>query len=212
MTDSENDTLWNEYFYPGSNILINNFGVKNNEKLKELEVSNSFDRLLELRDKPLDMGYGKEQLMAIHKYIFEDVYPFAGKYRKVNMIKKRGTFLFMNKVDDIDHYLDELFEDTNKRMMFCHSKMEFCEILANVYTKLIYCHPFREGNGRAVREFVREFSLAKSEEVGLGKCELDWTKVNRNELNQFIEVSHMFPGATAILFMNALSPVESMSK
>jgi fido (protein-threonine AMPylation protein) len=122
------------------------------------------------------------------------------------MVKEKGSFLWIHDQNDIDHYLDELFEDADKKIMLCNNRLAFCEILANLYTKLIYCHPYREGNGRAVREFIREYSIAKSEEVGIGKMELDWTKVNRDELNQYIEVSHLFPGQTAILFMNALVP------
>lgn len=208
MTDSENNILWREYFYPGTQVLINYFGERDPIRLKELEASNSFDRLLELRENPIHKGFGKEHLIAVHKYIFEDIYPFAGEYRKVNMVKDRGSFLFFDKQEDIDTYLDEVFDEANDGLMYCRSKMQFCELLANLYTRLIYCHPFREGNGRSVREFLREFSIEKSKEVGLPCMELDWSKVNKEELNEYIEVSHFFPGQTAILFMDALVPVD----
>ena len=212
MTDAENDILWREYFYPGTDVLINYYGVKDHDKLKEVEATNSFDRLVELQDHPLELGCGKEHLNAIHKYIFEDVYPFAGKYRKVNMKKSRGAFLSIASEKDIELYLDELFESVNNKMMYCHSKYELCDILAEIYNEIIYCHPYREGNGRAAREFVREFTLQKSEEIGLGKLDFDWRKVNQEELNRYIEVNHIFRGPTAMLFMDALVPATKKEK
>lgn len=212
MKDQENSILWDEYFYPGTEVLINNFNEKDVERLKEKEVSCSFEKLLELREKPFDLGCGKEQLNAIHKYVFGDIYPFAGEYRKVNMRKARGTFYLIQKPDDIDQRLDELFLDAEERLNHCYGKMDFCEVLAKLYTSLIYYHPYREGNGRTSREFLREFSIQKSKELGFGKKELDWSRINIQELNQYIEVSHLFPSATAVLFMNALVDVEDSKK
>lgn len=207
MTDRENDIRWSEYFYPNTNVLINNYGVKNYDELKRIEMTNSFDRLLELDENPLNLGCGKKHLIELHRYIFEDVYPFAGKYRTVNMTKQHGGFLFFDDQEDIDIYLNELFNETEERLNNCHSLNEFSDILANLYTKLIYCHPFREGNGRTIREFVREFSLEKSKNMSFGQVELDWRDINKNELDEYIEVAHIFPGATAILFNKALREV-----
>lgn len=204
MTDHENSILWNEYFYPGTNILINNYDIKDYEKLKKEEASNAFDRLLELRSNPLDLGCGLNHLKELHRYIFGDVYPFAGKYRKVNMEKELGSFLFIDSPNDIELYLNELFADIERQLNSCSNKHDFCEIMAKLYTQLIYCHPFREGNGRTTREFLREFSIQKSKELGLGEMELEWRLIDKEELNHYIEVAHIFPGQTASLFYEAL--------
>lgn len=208
MTDRDNEIKWRKYFYPGTEVLMNNFGIKDYDMLKEAEATNSFQRLLELQEKPIDSDFGKKHLNAIHKYLFEDIYPFAGNYRDVNMMKKEGTFLNINTVLDIDRYLDELFEEVERQMMQCRSKHDFAEMLSKIYTQLIYCHPYREGNGRTIREFLREFSKTKSKEIGLEEVELDWKKINREELNNDIAFAHIFPGNTAMLFENALTPVE----
>ena len=50
----------------------------------------------------------------------------------------------------------------NKLSMQCKSKHDLADLLSKLYTQLIYCHPFREGNGRSIREFVREYSIIKS--------------------------------------------------
>ncbi len=207
MTDKENDVKWREYFYPNTDVLINNFGIKDGEKLKELEASNSFDRLMELQDNPIELGCGKKHLRAIHQYLFEDIYPFAGQYRRVNMTKARGGFLFFDKMEDIDRYLDELFDEIDDRLKNCYSLFDFSDILSTLYTKLIYCHPFREGNGRTIREFIREFSLMKSKELDIDNVELDWRLINKEELDEYIEVAHLFPSATTLMFQKALVSV-----
>lgn len=212
MTDAENEVLWNEYFYPGSNVLKNNYGIKDYNMLKEAEATNSFNRLIELQDKPLNMNCDKARLNAIHEYLFADIYPFAGDYRKVNMQKKEGTFLSINTSGDIDRYLDELFEFISKEIMLVKSKHDFADLLSKMYTQLIYCHPYREGNGRTIREFIREFSIVKSKEVGLEEMELDWRKINVDERDKDIAFAHLFPSKIAILFENALTPVNNNVK
>ena len=208
MTDQENEIKWQEYFYPNTNVLINNYDERDSEKLKVLETSYSFDRLIELQENPLDLGCGKEQLLELHKYIFGEVYPFAGKYRTVNMTKSKGGFFFFYKQEDIDKYLDELFSEIEEELEHCYGLNDFSEILAKLYTELIYCHPFREGNGRAIREFVREFSIEKSKDKNFGPVELDWRDVNKDALNHHVEVAHIFPGMTALLFQKALKTKE----
>ena len=212
MTDIQNDEVWQSYFYPGRNVLINKLGIHDFEALKEAEATITFKKLLDLNEKPLILKGDKNDLLNLHRYVFDEIYPFAGEYRKVNMRKEKGTFLFINDDISIDQYLDELFVKATEQLKKCHSKFDFAQILGYMYTNLIYCHPFREGNGRVIREFIREFSLIKSKEIGLEKLELDWRLVDKDELNEYIEVAHMFPAATGVLFNNALVKEENMIK
>ena len=211
MTNTENDKLWESYFYPETEILINNLNIKDQEKLKEAEATISFEKLLELNTNPLNLGLGKKHLKELHKFIFSDVYPFAGQYRKANMQKKIGSFLFIKDENTIDNYLDQIFDEVNEKLKRSFTKYDFSETLAYLYTKLIYVHPFREGNGRTIREFLREFSIAKSKEIGMEPVELDWRLINKEDLNKYLEVAHMFPGATALLFHDALVDIKTMN-
>ena len=212
MTNQENSKLWEEYFYPGTTILVNNLNIKDYDKLKEKEATLTFDKLLELRNLTINTEINKDRLNNIHKYLFENIYPFAGKYRKVNMLKERGTFLSIDTPKDIDDKLNELFKEVNEMIKYSHSITDFCNILSKLYTTLIYIHPYREGNGRTIREFIREYSLQKSEELGIGKMELDWSKVNKEELNEYIEVAHLFPSSISSTFMNALTTIDNSKK
>ena len=204
MEKRNNDELWDEYLYPNTYILKNLFDIKDFEELKQIEATVTYEKLSELRDQPFKFNFDSKYLRQLHKFIFGDIYPFAGEYRKVNM-RKSNFFLMIHDDNSIELYLKQLFESTNSLLKSCSSIQEFSSILSSLYTKLIYCHPFREGNGRTIREFIREFSIEKSSELGLGKLELDWSQINKEELNKYIEVAHIFPGATTLLFMNALT-------
>ena len=206
MTDQENNILWNSYLYPNTNILINKFNIKDYNKLKEIETTYTFEKLLKLRQEPLDIEIDKNRLNNLHKYLFEEIYPFAGEYRKVNMIKSRGTFLFINEPKDIDENLNELFDEINEMKIHCHNKIDFCNILAKLYTSLIFIHPYREGNGRTIREFIREYSIKYSEKLGIGQMELDWSAINKEKLEEYIDVVHLFPNSISSVFMDALVP------
>ena len=62
---------------------------------------------------------------------------------------------------DIDDKLNELFKEIDDMIAKCHNKTEFSSILAKLYTSLNIIHPYREGNGRTNREFIREYSIKK---------------------------------------------------
>lgn len=204
MTEQEHNNLWEEYFYPGTEILVNKLDIKNEKQLKTAEATYTLEKLLELSKDTLDGEIDKNRLNIIHEYLFKDIYPFAGKYRKVNMMKKEGTFLNINKPSDIDSNLETLFSEINTMLKYCHSKDEFSDILAKLYTSLIYIHPYREGNGRTIREFLREFSIKKSKELGIGELELNWEYINKEELDKYISIAHILPGHIASMFLKAL--------
>lgn len=182
LVDKDKDSQWLKYYYPGTNVIFNNYGIKDYDMLKEVEATNSFNRLMELQDKPINMNFDKNHLNEINKYLFEDVYPFAGKYRDINMPEEYGGFLEIKDVQDIGLYLDTLFEKTNKELMLVDDKKKFAELISTLYKELMKCHPFREGNGRTIREFVREYSIAKSKELGIGNLELDWSKIDKENI------------------------------
>ena len=190
LVDKDKDSQWLKYYYPGTNVIFNNYGIKDYDMLKEVEATNSFNRLMELQDKPINMNFDKNHLNEINKYLFEDVYPFAGKYRDINMPEEYGGFLEIKDAQDIGLYLDTLFEKTNKELMLVDDKKKFAELISTLYKELMKCHPFREGNGRTIREFVREFSIAKSKELGIGDLELDWSKIDKEAIddNKIVEM------------------------
>lgn len=75
------------YCYPGSDVLINKLGIKDQEKLSAFEKKLTMARLLELIDNPIAGNFDLKHLKNIHRYIFQDIYEWAGEIRKVDIAK-----------------------------------------------------------------------------------------------------------------------------
>lgn len=75
------------YCYPDSDVLINKLNIKEQEKLYIFERKLTMLRLLELIDKPIKGNFDFEHLQSIHRYIFQDIYEWAGEVRKVDIAK-----------------------------------------------------------------------------------------------------------------------------
>lgn len=154
-----------QYCYPASEVLINKLNIKYEKDLFNAEKELTAIRLRELQEKPIKGKYDFAHLKAIHKYIFQDIYSWAGKVRTVE-IGKGNLFCTTTCIND---YAQSVF---NKYFPQCFEAWEsfddFVKVFADNYGDLKALHPFREGNGRAQREFARivclkcgyEFSLA----------------------------------------------------
>lgn len=130
-------------------------------------------RAIELWDKGLiekiEVGTFKG-LSQIHKYLFQDVFDFAGQIRKVNLSK--GNFRFASHL-----YLEQALEEIDKM-----PEDTFDEIV-DKYVEMNVAHPFREGNGRATRIWL-DLILKKK----LGVC-VDWQKVDKQDYLSAMERS-----------------------
>ena len=101
-------------------------------------------------------------LSQIHKFLFEDIYDFAGKVRTENIAK--GNFRFASAM-----YLNEALEKIDKM------PQETFEQIVEKYVEMNVAHPFREGNGRSTRIWLDCIFKKK-----LGKC-VDWSKVDKQD-------------------------------
>ena len=140
------------YCYPNSSVLINKLNIRNARKLLAAEIDLTSIRLQELESNPLRGSFDFLHLRRIHKYIFQDLYTWAGEVRTVEIGKGN---LFCTTAC-IDSYAACIFD---KYFRQCYdvkeNKGQFVETLAKNYGDLNALHPFREGNGRAQREFAR---------------------------------------------------------
>jgi cell filamentation protein len=115
-------------------------------------------RLQELSQRPIKIK-GIDSLFEIHRYLFQDIYDWAGKKRLVEISKDGKQFFPTSHFDNALRYIDELIADFNKIPK--DNKNELAEKLAEILDNVNYLHPFREGNGRAKREFLRLLALDK---------------------------------------------------
>jgi cell filamentation protein len=142
-----------KYYYEDSPVLINHFGLRDLEKLTSIETDISFNRLSELIAKPIKGRFGWAHLSKIHAYIFADIYPFAGKSRNENIIKGSTHFCSCEYIHpSIEKMVQEL---KNERFLQGLSQKQISKRLAYYMAELNMIHPFREGNGRTIREYIR---------------------------------------------------------
>lgn len=144
------------YCYPDSDVLINKLGIQDQEKLHTFERKLTMLRLLEMIDKPIKGNFDFAYLQAIHRYIFQDVYEWAGKVRKVDIAKGN---MFCN-VMFIESQAEEIFGNLKKDNYLAGlDRNIFVKKLAYYFSEINALHPFREGNGRSQREFIRSLAL-----------------------------------------------------
>ena len=159
------------YCYDGTDTLINNFNIKDSKSLKKIERTLTSARLIQLYKNPLNLNYDVKHLKAIHHFIFQDIYPWAGKFRRVD-ISKGALFCHAAYIEDQIH---KLFLKLKKDNYLKGLAFDDLVIKVSYYLSEINAiHPFRDGNGRAQREFVRELLIPLNYHVDYSKIEPDF--------------------------------------
>ena len=170
------------YVYPGSTVLINIPGIRNEKMLDRFEADRVGQRSLELIEHPLTGFFDIAHPQQIQRYLFQDVYEWAGCFRTVDIAKGNSYFAH---VPYIQPALENLFEKLSEQQHLRGVNQEaFARRGAAILGTLNAVHPFREGNGRTQREFVRELAHKNGYWV-------DWSKVSREELYKASDVSFM---------------------
>lgn len=170
-------------------VLENKLGIKSSVELANAEEKISKKKALQLFELGLldKMQAGTfDSLSAIHKYLFDEIYDFAGQIRNVNIAK--GNFRFAPLM-----YLNAAIENIEKM-----PQSNFDEIIAK-YIEMNIAHPFREGNGRSTRIWLD--LILKTE---LGKV-VDWSKVDKEDYLLAMERSPIKDVEIKVLLKNALT-------
>lgn len=146
------------YYYKDFDVLINKENIKDANALAEYEADMTMLRQYQLEKEQMVKGrFGSTHLKRIHGYIFQDIYPFAGKLRTEN-IEKGSTFFCKSQF--IEENLNSTFSNLAKdRYLVSLNAEEFSQKVAYYMSELNMIHPFREGNGRSIREFIRELAM-----------------------------------------------------
>ena len=170
-------------------MLENKLGLTSSAELARMEEQLSKKKAVLLFEKGIldSLPAGKFfTLQAIHRYLFEDIYDFAGEIRKVNMAK--GNFRFAPLM-----YLGAALENIDKM-----PQSDFDEIIEK-YVEMNIAHPFREGNGRSARIWLDH--MLKQE---IGKV-IDWSKVDKEDYLLAMERSPVKDIEIKYLLKNALT-------
>lgn len=141
------------YCYKDSHVLKNRYSIHDADKLKQTEQDIVTLKQQYLMERPIMGRFTPTHLSNIHRFLFGDVYSFAGHYRLETIKKGDTTFLGVN---DIPKKLSILLSNLkDEQFLSALTYDAYIDRLAYYIAELNYIHPFREGNGRATREFFR---------------------------------------------------------
>ena len=154
-------------------VLDNKLNITNQAELAKVEEKISKQKAKKLFDteaiNQVEIGTFAG-LEYIHRYLFEDIYDFAGKVREVNIAK--GNFRFVSTI-----YLKQALEHIDKM-----PQTTFDEIIEK-YVEMNIAHPFREGNGRSTRIWLDLMLKANIKQI------IDWNQVDKDEYLSAMERS-----------------------
>ncbi len=148
-----------DFKYTNAKGVLHNLGKIEDEKvLLAYESLKVTKRIEELFENPITIK-DANSLLVIHHYLFQDVYEWAGKVRTVNISKNGKPFFNGERFYVAYQFIDTLI--TEYRSILQTNKKELAHKLAEILDNVNYLHPFREGNGRTQREFLRLLALEK---------------------------------------------------
>ena len=169
--------------------LENKLGLTSSADLAREEERLSKKKAVELFENGVldTLPAGKfSTLQAIHKYLFEDIYDFAGKLRTVNLAK--GNFRFAPLI-----YLEAALANIDRMPQSTFDK------IIEKYVEMNIAHPFRDGNGRSTRIWLDHILKNK-----IGKV-VDWSKVDKEDYLLAMERSPIKDVEIKVLLKAALS-------
>jgi len=152
-------------YYPGSDVLINKYNIRDKELLEKFEIQKAFAKLLGLDVNParISYTYDVEHLINIHKYLFGDIYEWAGTFRKENLYKSErvlsGGSAEYADYHEIEKCLEKLLQEYEQVDWMKTTKKG--EIVSEFLLALWSIHPFREGNTRTCITFMWHYLKGK---------------------------------------------------
>ena len=185
------------YCYPNSRILKNKLDIHDIDELRNTERDLSNLRNQELFNFPIVGHYDFDHLQRIHKYLFQDVYDWAGQVRTVDIAKGN---LFCRSFA-IESEANRIFNELRTEHLLKNLPIyQLAERRAYYLAEINALHPFREGNGRTQREFIRQLAyqnnlflsyagITQDEMITASKASL---KLDYKPLQELI-LSHLHP-------------------
>ena len=159
--------------YTGTTCLINKLNIHDEGQLAIVEAGITMMKDSELSEHPIQGKFDFEHYKAIHRFLFEDLYVWAGETRTVDMSKKGTSFV---KAEDIDRVAESAFRRLRAKQLFTDMPFdEFVKNIVDLYGVINMLHPFREGNGRTQRVFFTQL-------IRNAGYDIDFAKINPDEL------------------------------
>ncbi len=146
------------YLDPASGVLKNRLGITDAATLEQAEAALVATRSYELSQTPLKGRFDLAHLQAIHRHLFGDVYEWAGQLRTIDISKGGHLFAHHTHIGSAAAPMfNQLAEENHLAAL---DPVAFSNRVAHYLGELNALHPFREGNGRAQREFASHLAHA----------------------------------------------------
>lgn len=159
--------------YEGTSCLINKLNIRDEEKLNFVESQITIHKTAELANAQDFGSFDFSHYRAIHKYLFNELYEWAGEIRTVNMSKKGTNFVDVSEIESVANACFKRLKDKN---YFKNQEFDiFVEDIVDFYCTTNMLHPFREGNGRTQRIFISQL-------IQFNGYSIDFDKIDTDEL------------------------------
>ena len=151
--------------YPESDVLINKYNIREKDLLEKFEIQKVFAKLLGLDVKPTRIAYTYDvkHVVSIHKYLFGDIYEWAGTFRKENLYKSErvlsGGSAEYEDYHEIEKRLEKLLQEYADIEWMKTTKKG--DVVSDFLLALWNIHPFREGNTRTCITFLWHYLKGK---------------------------------------------------
>ena len=181
-------------------VLRNVPGLTDQEKLDKFERIVTAKALLNLQTNPVRGHFDVAHLKQIHLSIFQKIYPWAGEFRQVNMNRPPSFSFAVVRFLEIN-LANTLAKLAGGKHLKGLATATFASRAAYYFGELNSIHPFREGNGRTQREFIRELG-------GEAGYRINWIHVTREQMYEASIESHSLGrnAALAALIGKSIEP------
>lgn len=156
--------------YEGTTCLINKLDIRDEFLLAQTESAYTLAKASYLELHPLPGKFDLAHYQSIHRFLFSDLYEWAGDLRRVNLSKKGTQFV---PADDLERCARAYFNRASKIDFSSISSNDAAAELADLYSTLNILHPFREGNGRVQRIFFKQWATHIGFDIDFSKCDAD---------------------------------------
>lgn len=152
------------YIYPQTNVLINKLNIRDEAELINVETQLLIAGIIDISSIVHKIDFKSyESLQIVHRFLFQELYSWAGEFRSVNIYKSERVLNGLSVTySDKDHIVSDLISVFNwsASKKWDHSSPNLSEDFSAFMTKLWRIHPYREGNTRTISIFMELFSEA----------------------------------------------------
>jgi cell filamentation protein len=181
----------------------NYFGISDPAELEVLAGESTARRLGELENSDPLTSFTREDLVGVHSYLMQDVYPWAGQIRTTEV---GAMGMAMCRAQFVDNELDRVFSDIERKPPSTTDMDAAVSTVADHWSELTMVHPFQDGNSRTQRLFFDQMLR----NAGWG---LDWTQINADQVHaaRYVGAATVDPRFLADTLRPAVHPADKVA-